>query len=374
MPVTKRERDGGTELFRCLMMLLVVCHHATLGGSFRTSPAAVAIFLPTMFAVDGFVAISGWYGIRFSWGKWFRLWGVMAFYGCLELAARCVAHMIGWKDGIAWTCLAPGGWFAGSYLALMAVTPFLNAGLEALARESPKRIWSAWGVLAVAMALSWLPHAGFLGVKAWGWGSHCVATLVFVYVTLRVFRLGGVGAWLTSRRLAWGLALTLLPYAALYTLYHVRRYLLAGTVGAGQGPLGYNTPFVVLGAACLFLCFTRLRPTHGLAQGARLLGPSMFGVYLIHEALAGGRRLFLAFPQAWLAEHLPCLGAPGCILLSTVFCFAVCAAIDLARRALFACLAPMIAPFRERVIASSADLRAWAGRRLRTVLCVIMGA
>ena len=73
-------RNGNIEAYRCLLMLLIVqYHYAEL--LYPTSNAFWNILFTAFifWHVDGFVAISGWFGIRFTWNKFLKLWGMITF-------------------------------------------------------------------------------------------------------------------------------------------------------------------------------------------------------------------------------------------------------------------------------------------------------
>ncbi len=180
-----RNRDYGIEIFRCLLMFVIVLHHACCHGLLRTTTSAWIIYPLTIPAVDGFIAISGWYGIRFSWNKCARLWGLMVFYLIFTMGFTALAHTLGWTE------LRPrlyGWWFAGNYLGLMLFSPFINTALETLA-QTPKKLLTAVGLYTLAVFLNWIPTHLFTGVSVSGWGSHSFNTLLFVYVVTRSLHL-----------------------------------------------------------------------------------------------------------------------------------------------------------------------------------------
>ncbi len=331
-------RDGGVEVFRCLLMVLIVLHHCCVHGPLASTPSAWALFALTVPGVDCFVAISGWYGIRFTWDKFLRLWGVIAFYSLL---------LWGISNGLAWWHGTPlrlipvitGNWFGGSYLGLMLIAPLINAGIETLSRE-PKKLLGAWGLYAFAVTAAALPMRGMTAISPSGWSSHTLSTLLFVYVTLRTVRLLPE-AWLAPL-IRWRKLLLATLLAGLLILAAARfgYYLyLKGKVGDcifihWYG--GYNMPQIWLTAVVAFLCFQRWTPPTWLGRTAQFLGPSMFGVYLFHESLL--RRYLYQRPEAWFNATYPELPAWIPILLCTAFTFVVSLGVDLLRRAALALL------------------------------------
>lgn len=95
-PSCTREQDNkrnpSVDAFRCLLMLLIVVHHSAChglygaGGSDWLTPVFLTVL--TYWHVDGFIAISGWYGVRFSLVKFSCLYGVVAFWSAMKLLAK----------------------------------------------------------------------------------------------------------------------------------------------------------------------------------------------------------------------------------------------------------------------------------------------
>lgn len=336
----KATRDGGVELFRCLLMFTIVLHHCCVHGPLTGTWAAMLIFALTVPAVDGFVAISGWYGIRFSWWKAVKLLGLFAFYSVLFCALEAGAWLAGfWPDPPRLTL--SGNWFGAAYLALMALSPILNAGLEALAKE-PQKLLAAWGLFALAMTLDWAnafnagPILLFTAFSVTGWASHTFTTLAFVYVTARTARLLGWDARLGRLRLP--LLLGLLTFLLLAV--PLRTWAFDWHVGAPHGcidvlkNLGYNAPPIWLTAVAALLVFLSVRPPRWVTRAACFLGPSMFGVYLFHESPL---RVYLyKAPEAWLAAHCPWLPTAAILVACAGLTFATGLCVDLVRRAALA--------------------------------------
>ena len=64
-----RNRQGGIEMLRFIAMYFVALNHTTGYGALGWNDQLYALYIPTTWAVPLFVAISGWFGIRFSWRK-----------------------------------------------------------------------------------------------------------------------------------------------------------------------------------------------------------------------------------------------------------------------------------------------------------------
>ncbi len=336
VPVSPKPRDGGIEVWRALLMFLVVFHHACQRGCMTSTATALWLSIPTYMAVDGFVAISGLYGIRFTWGKWWSLLGTAIYWSLFWYGAWHLLGMFGVRIPVKNELGLYGGWFLPPYLALMACAPLLNAGIEALRAKGTAALWKAWAGIAVAFWLSWLTGCvdNRLGMRVWGWSSHCFATLCFVYVTMRVLALTD----LTRVRTRWivgvaGLSLLAMAGAAYY-VYFAKVYppktVVKVTLIARN--FGYNTPWVIAAAAALTLFAKRYTPPLLLSTAARFVGPSIFSVYLLHVGPRITNRWLAYLPvQTLYDHHWPHF---ACILLGSLYCFFVALALDLALRRL----------------------------------------
>ncbi len=288
-------------------------------------------FVLTIPAVDGFVAISGWYGIRFTWKKFFKLWGLIAFYSILVYLLHWGAYAMGWvaKPGIFYVT---GGWFGGSYLALMLFAPLISAGIDALAQDKQKLL-SIWGLYALAVILKWLPTHGMTAVNASGWGSHTFNTLLFVYVTMRVVRLCDF-AWFNKRRLGM-ILLGCITFLLLSLPVRISLYRILGkeveTCLDIMRFQGYDMPLIWIMAISAFLFFRHLSLPQWLVRVAAFCAPSMFGIYLFHDVSV--LKVFLyQRPEAWLHATFPQLPIAVIILMCTCLCFTVSLGVDLLRR------------------------------------------
>lgn len=330
-----KQRDGGIELFRCLLMFLVVLHHSCLYGAANQTVWATLLFAFTIPAVDGFIAISGWYGIRFRWSRVLKFLGLMLFYSVLIYVVTLGARFfVGGTGSVRiHTC---GGWFGSAYLALMLLAPILNAAIQQLSTNR-KQMLLAWGLYAGVMALSLFrdfPWGNPLSVFAPpGWFSHSFNTLVFIYFTAGVAR----QLWpdgLSRKYAGRGLLAALLLLGSLAAVRFVIYPLLPA-----KGPVAcnamfwfgaYDAPWIWGYAVVAFLFFLKVTPPAWLTRVATFCGPSMFGVYLFHESPL--RPLLCLKPELWLGEHVAWLPIVFRLLLVAIFCFTVSLGVDLLRR------------------------------------------
>lgn len=232
------KRDVGIELLRCCMMLLIVLHHCCLFGVHK-HPAVGGLSASTLFAVDVFVLISGWYGVRFSEKKVLKL---------LEQGVIAVLFvgLIAGLTGAGWDFRFSLGWFGNAYLALLCVSPIINAGIDGLDRGGGG---SAWFLYAGIMFACWIP----CGLNVNGWSGHSFNTMLFVYVTGRML---SACRWVRTIRLRY-VVLVFLVCEAVNLVWAWMGARYPGSIFCGTRD--YDAPFVLLMAVSVFIMFLRIK-------------------------------------------------------------------------------------------------------------------
>ena len=299
-----RSRDASIDVFRCLLMFLIVLHHSAFHGHWATDTSMW--FVPVLFTlaifwhVDGFIAISGWYGIRFSFSRFFKIFGLIIFYSIV----RFVVMVFVLREPLSSSCKVAAGWFGSVYLAFMFIVPLLNEAVSSIAKWDRSRLWSMLLVFNVGMILCWRPISAVTGF-AWGGGGGCsMQTFCFVYVNMRIIHLIDIQNRITLRHIG----IVCLIYLSMTVLVSVipAEFRIARGISLTQGDwIGfttYNSPHSVLMAIAAFLFFYKyVRLPEWVNAIARKISPLMFGVYLMHEATGVGRMLYI-LPQRWASS------------------------------------------------------------------------
>lgn len=252
MLVMMKKRDLGIEVLRCMLMLGVCLVHTLAAGIDVTERFSSLAWMRGLVgcSVDGFVFISGYYGIRFSWKKILMLYAVAIFYSTITGDPKAVAG---------------GFWFLHAYAALTVIAPILNVsgGLPFLALI----FGYGWVANLVHVRPFHLPLANLLG-------SHTWITLVGVYVAARMYRERELEKKLTMKA-----CLLAIP-------------TLAALNGVQYGYLGgYNSPFCLGLAVAVFTVFKKFRfdadRFQRLAVCVTWVVPSLFPIYIIHQMPLG---------------------------------------------------------------------------------------
>ena len=330
-------RNMSVETFRCLAMFLIVLGHTLsfwcLGQGLRFDEMPYwwhAIVGMIIWHVDGFIAISGWYGIRFSFRKFIRLLAIIAFYAILDEVCKYIFK--GENISFSWT-YNRGGWFACSYLVLMLCSPILNAAVESIGTRSRKSLFLYWAMMAFAFSASWMPKHFFTGINAIGFGHQTFLMMAFVYLTARCARYCFIRPVPLKR---------LLSVVFLYVLLMLAFSGLIGTLPHGYKLygllIGNHAPTVYCVALALLLIFVwHVKTPVWMQRVVRFLSPSMFGVYLFHSTIIrwnGTSNVFTQTACGEMSEH------KFSIVVIAVTVFVISACVDVIRRTVVSIFRP----------------------------------
>lgn len=265
-PSSLKRRDGSIEVFRCLMMLLVVLCHVAGSNHFRQEHWVVPIISITNLGVPGFVAISGWFGISFSWQKCFRLWAITFFYSALACLTALVATRLGILSA-TYHFRNGGGWFVGPYLILMAFAPLFNAGMETIRQKGDKALLAFYGALTGLLSFYWLGtvfpgFAKYVGLSFGGMGSKTAIALFYIYLTMRTCRLLDVDKKVPLKWLLVAFAFCAFCFTLLIAFVSYRQWGINDKTICWEITkyVSYHCPLTVWLACLLFLIFRHWHP------------------------------------------------------------------------------------------------------------------
>lgn len=292
----KPMRDSNVELLRLLCMLMVLMHHMLLKGpkvagfsidySVLTNDVKIASFLNQFFycAVDVFILISGYYGIKS------KVKGVVNLYvKCTWWSSLCYFAYLLWTGGslgrwgLTHNCvftLSNARWFIASYICLYLIAPILNMTIERMTKYQFRK----WLVILFVINV-------YLG---WFWGNsvnykgYNVANFIFLYY---------IGRYLNhycpvheSKRF-------------LYVIVYLSCAILLGCVGAYGSwkevtdlnyslTEKYNNPILIIESIALLYVFLTIRVQ---SRFINWLATSVLAVYLIHQN---------PYVDEWITDYL----------------------------------------------------------------------
>ena len=279
-----KQRDSSFELLRLMLMFLIVFHHAIthgLGLDSFASWSMSSLLIPDdemylylslnnlgIFAVNAFVIISGYFGIKSTWKKANTLVLCVLFYTILF---STIPHIIYGDYYSAIKSLFVIShtpyWFITDYLILMLFAPVFNKAFDVL-DESTMKTFTA-GVLLIAVYL------GFF------WGNDIDRSGYNFYHFIVLYAIG--------RSIAKGWIDRLLPMNSilLFSGTMIANMILACLFyKIGQGDLVwkttyYSNPLLIISAFAMVMMFKHL---HFRNKAINYLASSALGIYLFQNA------------------------------------------------------------------------------------------
>lgn len=264
-------RNPNVEVYRCCLMFGICLLHAVgFSGHYRP-----CITNPLVACVDGFVLISGYFGIRFTWKRFFRIWGFAL--ACSLIVTLTYDHWLGTgiPRGVAFLSTLQkrlfGHWFLNCYAVLMLLAPALNLLVEKI--EDKKAMKAVLLPLAfLAFVWCWggmyLKRVGIQLPSPIGFGSYTYLMMAVVYLIGRFCRRYDD---VFMSRSTWRLSV----------LGGICLFLCV------VGFAGYMSPFSMGLAVFAFVIFRKIDWPYWVAGSAIWLAPSMFAVYLFHSETEG---------------------------------------------------------------------------------------
>lgn len=274
-------RDSNIELLRLLCMLFIVilhfCVHSLYSDVQDFSTADMITSNLTrgfvIIAVNCFVLISGYYGIRLKWKSVLNLYLTCAFYG---LIAYCI-HLHVDNAHVGFSLLKSSvfifsnckWWFISAYIILMLFAPLLNSAIEHFSRK--QHVWCIvlFTILQIYLGYGW--HSDLCDDS----GFHFLNFIYLYLIGQYIARYVSVD-FINKHRWKW-LAI----------------YILCSLCWAGISiisskndiplwhPYAYNNPIVII-SALAFFCF--MSSFHFHSKVINWLASSALAVYLVQEA------------------------------------------------------------------------------------------
>jgi len=311
-------RDTRTDLMRLVFMFMICLVHAVGCDDSRWTHWLTNV---SFAGVIGFVLISGYYGIRFSWWKVLKIEGVglgcavtvMTVASLLNPTSFSLSHFL--NEVIR---VFKGYWFIHAYILLMCLAPLVSDARSSCLQTFLPVILAVyiWSFLAYLPGLQKLfPHTP--GLQAFSG-----ITLFAIYLIGRLYR-----QYDLDRRLktAWVVPCTVLCGV-------IAACVIPPTNGWFGALARYNSPFLLVLAIGIFWQLRRMPKMTSavLARVLSVLTPSVLSVYLLH-CNDYGRELL-----RWLERGLADYGVGGypMFFVLALFAFVGGFLLDIPRRLL----------------------------------------
>ena len=269
--VVLKTRLSNYELLRIVAMLLVMFGHSLLRlHLYYGSDIPLMAFIQSLSAcvstmgVGIYIAISGWFGIRFKvkgllqylFQVLFTLWAVYGLFIALNVTtfnAEGIKTSFGLFDGY---------WFIIGYLGLYLISPILNTFIEDASKKEYQLVMFL--MIIFQCCYSW--------ITAWFdyYNGYSIILFAIIYLTAAYFRKYPV-AWI-EKYAPWLFAMIVLVMALVATSSLIM-------FGHSARMVRDDNPLVIIACILLLLCFKKI---HFQNRVINWLAASCFSVYLIH--------------------------------------------------------------------------------------------
>lgn len=272
------KRDSRFELLRIVAMFMVLVLHANflvlhfpgtkvLHAYTLQAMTRISFEMLSLVAVNLFVMISGWWGIRPSLGGFakflFQSIFIISFmYGVGIATGKADFNIAGIRECVFFT----QGWFVVTYAALYLLAPVLNSYVATVSGKSFKQLLIAF--FAFQTIYGWMaPETNNISF------GYSVFSFAGLYLLARYMRLYGqhllcYGKWLWLGSLISSILLYAIP-------------VWYGTRCLDYMVMAYSSPTTILGALGLLMMCANSRPWH--SRGVNKIAASCFSVYLCHR-------------------------------------------------------------------------------------------
>ena len=270
--ITSGPRQSNFEVLRIVAMFLVLMVHANfmsigsptaqeIRSNLLPSATRATLEAISLFGVNVFVMISGWFSIKTSIKGLSGLLFQTLYFGIVILSCLSIMGQDQFSIGRIYqiALLHKSGWFVMSYLILYLLAPVLNMFSEyASKKEFLNFLISYFAMLIIWGHLDWAPDIGM------GYGAISMAGIYLLARYARKYININYGGWLFL--ICWTLN------SALYLL--VLEYNIPIVVKS------YDNPLIILGALGLIFYFSHLKIN--TSRIINYIAKSTFAVYLFH--------------------------------------------------------------------------------------------
>lgn len=277
--VKHSERNSNIEMLRLLLMLFICYWHFViyglgfhdLGKTNYDYNTAVTTFWCSLFvpAVNCFVFISGWYGMRFKIKKFTTLaiFGFLCFIVC-EIIKYAAGKPVGGVIFHLFPISCYNWWFFTAYMQLFLIAPFIEYGIEKIGTKNFRFIIIALTVINI-LNLTSQTHNHTLTLYG----------VLYIYMLARYMRTVDFKMWRPG-------IVFLMSFMALWGL----TYFTSLIPGEGKRISiklleFYNNPFTIIMAVSLFYIIKSIKPYCNKTIN-KWLKP-ILTIYLIEEGTNG---------------------------------------------------------------------------------------
>ncbi len=268
-------RQSNMEACRIVSMFLIVLLHTTYGvfgypETFDRDGLLVFLFSSvSIYAVDVFILLSGYFGIRPKKKSIARLLSICLFAAVCKIIADSFSSTFDYHNLFF---LSRSNWYVVSYLGLVILSPVLNTYIERTSRRQLAGLTVAFYCYSVYFSV--FPNQAAIEP---GFHSGCsVIWFAEVYLIGRYLKLYGIPHFLLKHS-------ALLLAVSVAAIFFGQVILAGAGYGSRIGRWGaQNQPFVLLAALSMFTLFTKINIRSGFINH---IAQSALTVLLLHNWL-----------------------------------------------------------------------------------------
>lgn len=325
--VYMKKRESNYELLRIILMLLIIVGHLLLNserlGTIGTKEYYITNIMRsfTVFGVNGFILLSGYFGINLNYKKLIRLDIKIVFYTWIFWIIGIISgiHQINIIKDILliFPVITKRYWFITDYFVLCILSPFLNKFIRSLDREELKKLLLIGGIIFYVIATFCFMINADQIVNDSGYGMINFIYLYFIGFYLKHYHEDKHDS---------------IFYFATYGIISIMLFMVNWSMTKINGfyfdsLISYNTIFVLGGAISLFLAFKNLKvPTNTIINRS---AAACLSIYVIHTNPTTSQFMFcniLKINQITGIKLIPVILAQACLIY--VICYLIDIIVD----------------------------------------------
>ena len=286
-----KQRDSNIELFRLILMAMIVVQHfishgLNVAGSLLKTTTSILNEAQTNFAfgilgfmlvaVNSFILISGYYSIKLTAGRIFKLYAFCAFFSLLTYLLQVFllhTEVLSIEKLFTRTFLVfsrTNIWFIRDYIYLMLLSPILNKV------DGNKNL-----ILAMISLIFINVWAGFImGVKEVINGYN-LPNFLLLYIIGRYLHNSKNETWMNLPKLTYlGIYIVICCIAGIINITIANTSIINNTPLAFRIIYGYNNPLLILASIAIFLFFLHIKIQSTFINK---WATGCLSIYLFHE-------------------------------------------------------------------------------------------
>lgn len=268
-----QKRLSNVEALRLLCMLMVLSLHSFFGWKHGSGIWQAVDFYresACICAVDCFILISGYFGIRWKFKSFFNLIFQIFFYSVGIYLVAVAIGIANWDLKsflLRFACLSVSSWgFVVSYVILYFCSPILNSFAE---RLSSKELFGYIVVFVLALNI-----ASFTASSAFTYAVVYLIGRLLKKINVEDIKVpAGAIYWITTT------IIFVIVYLGLFKTMHINSAEVVGKRPVGSVGYDYAAPLVIIQSVALFTLFSKMKFNSRIINWC---ASSAFAIFLIH--------------------------------------------------------------------------------------------